>query len=276
MNNAEILSPEALLHYSNVDEESRLTKGAGQLELLRSLEIIRRYLPKPPAKIIDIGGGCGIYACLLAKQGYTVTLIDAVPLHIEKAKKASQLQPDLPIKEIALGDACNLPYQADTFDAALLLGPLYHLTKRNDRLQAIREVRRVLKNDCYLFAAVISRFASMLDGYFRKLILDPVFQEIMINDLKDGQHRNPTNHPAYFTTTYFHHPSELKTEIEEAGLKHEVTNAIEGMAWLLPNFEEYWQDQEQREVLLNTIRTIESEDTIIGISAHIMAVGRKE
>jgi len=32
----------------------------------------------------------------------------------------------------------------------------------------------------------------------------------------DGQHRNPANHPSYFTTAYFHHPAELEAEVKEA------------------------------------------------------------
>src|SRR5205085_11238560 len=100
MNNEKILSDEAQLHYETIDEGNRLLKGVGRLEFLRSLEIIERYLIKPPAKIIDIGGGCGIYSSYFAKEGYEVTLIDAVPLHIDKAIKASQLELDHPIKEI--------------------------------------------------------------------------------------------------------------------------------------------------------------------------------
>src|SRR5262249_29159616 len=159
--------------------------------------------------------------------GYQVTLIDAMPLHVESARQASQRQPDFPIQEIALGDARSLNFADATFDAALLQGPLYHLIDREDRITALKEAKRILKNDGYLFAATVSKYASMLDGFFRKLILDPVFREIMANDLIDGQHRNPTNNPGYFTTTFFHHPKEIKTELEAAGLFHEATIAIE-------------------------------------------------
>lgn len=83
MNNNNILSEEALRHYQTTDEEGRLLSPSGQLEFIRSIEIIQRYLPKPPAKIIDIGGGCGIYSFYLAKLGYEITLIDAVPYHMD-------------------------------------------------------------------------------------------------------------------------------------------------------------------------------------------------
>ena len=72
---------------------------------------------------------------------------------------------------------------------------------------------RTLKPGGLLFAAAISRFASALDGIFRNLIQDPEFFEIVRRDLKLGQHRNPSNHPEYFTTAFFLRPSELQTEI---------------------------------------------------------------
>src|SRR5688500_15857977 len=101
----EKIPAEILEFYQRYDEEGRLLSRAGRLEFERSKEILTRYLPPPPAKIIDIGGGCGIYSCWLAACGYDVTLVDITPLHVEKAFQASQLQPQHPIATIALGDA---------------------------------------------------------------------------------------------------------------------------------------------------------------------------
>src|SRR5204862_445674 len=104
----------------------------------------------------------------------------------------------------------------------LLLGPLYHLTEPSDRLAALREAHRVLRGGGIIFAAAISRFASALDGLVRGFLHDEQFVRIVERDLKDGQHRNPTEHPAYFTTAFFHHPDELRAEVEEAGFRLEL------------------------------------------------------
>ena len=96
----------------------------------------------------------------------------------------------------------------------LLLGPLYHLTERDDRLAAWREARRVLRPGGVVLAAAISRFASTLDGLRLGLFDDDAFAQIAERDLRDGQHRNPTGNPRYFTTTYFHRPEELRTEVK--------------------------------------------------------------
>jgi hypothetical protein len=64
----------------------------------------------------------------------------------------------------------------------------------------------------------------------------------------------------------------LGAELEEAGLLHQETLAIEGPGWLVPDFEERWKDEQQREVLLKVIRRMEKEPIALGMSAHIMAV----
>jgi ubiquinone/menaquinone biosynthesis C-methylase UbiE len=270
-----MLSREVVTYYEGGIEVDRLSSGVSQLELVRTQELMQRYLPPPPAIILDVGGGTGIYSLWLARQGYEVHLIDATPLHVEKARQASQSQSGHPIASVAVGDACRLDRPDATVDAVLLFGPLYHLTERNDRVTALREARRVLRDGGLVLAVGISRFASILDGLFQGFLDDPEFVRLVERDLKDGQHRNPTHHPMYFTTAFFHHPEELKTEVEEAGLRHEKTLAIDGPGWLLQNFDEHWRDEGRRERLLNAMRSLENEPSLLGVSAHMMAVARK-
>ena len=98
------------------------------------------------------------------------------------------------------------------------MGPLYHLIEREDRLAALREARRVLRPGGLVAAVWVSRYASTRDGMFRGLLEDPDFWPIVQRGFSEGQHRNPTNHPGYFTTAYFHHPSELQKEVLELAL----------------------------------------------------------
>ncbi|GGA48980.1 bifunctional 2-polyprenyl-6-hydroxyphenol methylase/3-demethylubiquinol 3-O-methyltransferase UbiG [Okeania sp. KiyG1] len=269
------LSNEALSYYNRGEEEQRLSKDEGKLELARTQELLSRFLPAPPAVIFDVGGGSGVYAFWLAQQRYEVHLIDAVPLHIQQAQNYSQLQPNYPLASMEVGDARQLEQPDKSVDVVLLFGPLYHLTERSDRLTALREAARILKTGGLLFAIGISRFASTFSGLFKGNFNDPEFVEIVRRDLAEGQHRNPNNHPAYFTTTFFHHPEELKTEVEEAGLYCEKMLAVEGAGWLLQNFEENWNDPSRRERMLEAIRWVEAEPSLLGMSAHIMAIGKQ-
>jgi ubiquinone/menaquinone biosynthesis C-methylase UbiE len=269
------LSYEAVAHYEQCQEAQRLLQGSGQLELARTQELLSRYLPASPAVIFDVGGGSGIYAYWLAQQSYEVHLIDAIPLHIEQAHAASQAQSEHPLASAVVGDARQLNRADNSVDAVLLMGPLYHLTERHDRLSALQEAYRILKPEGLIFAVGISRFASTLDGLFSGYLNDPTFVKIVEQDLRNGQHRNPANHPAYFTTAFLHHPEELKTEVREAGFIDVTVFSIEGSGWLLQNFEEHWADPERRDRLLQAIRWLETEPSTLGMSAHIMAIAKK-
>jgi hypothetical protein len=80
----------------------------------------------------------------------------------------------------------------------------------------------------------------------------------------------------YFTDSYFHRPEELAEEITAAGLQHEQTLAIESIGWLLQNFEEWWKEEERREQLMEIIRRLESEPSLLGASAHLMSIARRK
>jgi ubiquinone/menaquinone biosynthesis C-methylase UbiE len=260
-------------YYARGKERDRLTRGENRLEHFRTQELLTRFLPKPPATIYDIGGGAGVYALWLAGQGYDVHLLDAMPLHIEQALTASK-ELKVTLKDAVVGDARHLPYSDSSADAVLLLGPLYHLVEREDRLQALREAKRVLKQGGLLFAAVINRFASTLDGLFNEYYGDP--ELIAVNDrtLQDGLHLRPEG-KEFFTTSFFHHPHELRQEVLEAGFELETLIGIEGVGWLLQNFDAMWDDAIKREWTLHVVRRLESEETLIGASSHLMAIGRK-
>jgi SAM-dependent methyltransferase len=231
------------------------------------------HLPPPPAAVLDVGGGPGAYAGWLARGGYSVRLVDPVPLHVERARAVSAAQRDRPFS-VAVGDARRLDEPDAAYDAVLLMGPLYHLTERAERLAALGEARRVLRPGGRVLAVGISRFASLLDGLHRGFLDDPDFGRIVAQDLADGQHRNPTGHPAYFTTAFFHHPEELAQEVRDAGLVLDDVLAVEGPAWLLPDLDAWWQDEQRRERLVALIAAVEREPSLLGVSAPLLAIGR--
>jgi hypothetical protein len=125
-------------------------------------------------------------------------------------------------------------------------------------------------------AAAISRFASTLDGLREGYLLDPAFRGIVARDLHDGRHQNPTGHPAYFTTAYFHRPEELADECRAAGLTHEATLAVEGTAWLMPDLDSWLDEAARRRILFDALASVEAEPSLLGASAHLLAVGRRD
>jgi SAM-dependent methyltransferase len=253
-------------HYTaRYDEESRLGDDLGRVEAARTRKILLRHLPPPPADVLDVGGGPGHYATWLADLGHRVRLVDLVPRHVDQATEAGI--------DAVVGNAMHLDEPNSSWDAVLLLGPLYHLQERGDRMQALGEARRVLRPDGPLFAAAVSRFAPLIDGLDSGHLEDDLFRQIVAEDLTTGRHINLTGDPAHFTTAYFHHPDELASEVTEAGFRDVEVLAVEGIAWAARDLGERWADPERRAVVEDFLRRLEREPSLMGASPHLLAVG---
>lgn len=265
--------PAIAAHYRHDPERDRLDTWA-RLEGVRTRELLTRFLPAAPAVVLDVGGARGAYALPLAQEGYEVHLIDPYAPHVEAATAASAAQPDAPLASVAVGDARELPFADASTDAVLLLGPLYHLPAAHDRGRALAEACRVLRSGGVVLAAGISRFASTFDGVRLGLIADPTFEGIVEGDLRDGVHRNPDpdGRPEWFTLSYFHRPEELRDEFSTAGLLDVQVVAIEGPG-SFQDLGALLDDPTARTAVLAAIRRVETEPTLMGASAHLMAIG---
>ncbi len=268
-------SGEILSYYEGIDEAGRLVRGAGPLEFARMRELIGRFLPAAPGVVLDVGGGPGRYACWLAEIGYEVHLIDPVAKHVEQAREASGAQPEHPLAGATVGDARSLDFGDGCADAVLLMGPLYHLTYRHDRLASLREARRVLKPGGVVIAKAINRFASLLSALSRGHIDDPEFAPILRRDLEDGQHRGLSDDFGYFTTAFFHRPEELEAEVVEAGFVQPDLYAVQGPGLAATDLDERMSDPVKGARLLDWIRCVEQEPTLLGMSKHFVVAARK-
>jgi SAM-dependent methyltransferase len=255
-------------YYETGVELDRLAQGYSRIEFARTKELLASHLPPPPARVLDVGGGPGVYAAWLTDAGYDVRLVDATPLHVREARERAQGR-----FSAVEGDARSLAEPDQSYDVVLLLGPLYHLTERGDRLAALREAHRVLRPGGIVAAAAISRFASLLDGLYGGYLSDPTFWPLVERDLADGQHRSPTGAAeSFFTTAYFHRPEELRGEVEAAAFRIDGLFGVEGPGWLLID---RWDDERARENILHVARVLEREPTVIGTSSHLLAIARK-
>ncbi len=261
---------EVIEHYTEYDEAGRLFRSRSCLERIRTQELLLRHLPPAPAKVADIGGGPGVHAFWLAEQGYQVSLLDLTPRHIEQVRTHAAAS-GIPLEDIREGDGRALPYADASFDVALLCGPLYHLPERDDRLQALREARRVLRPDGMLFAAILSRFSPMMD---HMLLGSQILEEHMVDFLRIISVGYVIKPPA-FTTAYFHLPQEAREEAGEAGFKVEHLYAIESIGGYLPNFDAVLEDPAALEHMLRMIRQVEEHEALLGASAHQLLVARK-
>jgi SAM-dependent methyltransferase len=157
-------------YYEGADEDARLWETPrGVLTRLRTWDILRRFLPTS-GRIADVGGGPGTHAAHLAEAGYDVVLVDPVDRHVAAALRRAESGPPF---EVQLGDARELPLADASCDAALVLGPLYHLPAAEDRRRVLTEARRVLRPGGVLVAEIICRHAWVLDATEGGLLDEP-------------------------------------------------------------------------------------------------------
>lgn len=256
-------------HYELGEEADRLSRsGAGRVEFERTQEIVLRHLPPPPARIADIGGGPGRYSLWLASLGYAVVHRDFVSSHVEELRAAADAYGS--VIESAVGDARSLDLADARVDAVLLLGPLYHLTRRADRVQALREAARIVRPGGAVFAAAISRWATRLDGILRqRMYLKYPDAERLVDDVERTGVLPPLGPGSFCGFT--HRPGQLRAEVSSAGLEVADLVAVEGAAYLIADLDARMADERDWAAVLQTARAHERVPELMGLGSHFVA-----
>jgi S-adenosylmethionine-dependent methyltransferase len=240
-----------------------------RMEFAISFRALETWLPPPPARLLDCGGGPGRYAVELARRGYRVTLFDLSEGNLALARlKAAEA--GVALDDITQGTALDLSRYADgEFDAVLLMGPLYHLLAQADRIQAVREAARVLKPGGPLFASFITRFAA--HRYFAANDPERPLNDANFAGIERDGHEGVREQGF---VAYYAHPDEVEPLLGEAGLECEAILGVEGIlsrieqmgindlhgaAW------DYWRDYTWR---------IARDLSIRGAADHLLAVAR--
>ncbi|MGH3664292.1 MAG: class I SAM-dependent methyltransferase [Micromonosporaceae bacterium] len=254
---------------SRFDEAGRLTSsGDGVLEMTRTQELLRRHLPPAPASVVDIGGGPGTHSRWLSRDGYQVHVIDPVARHVEQAAR------DGVTAEI--GDARGLTAPDSSYDVALLMGPLYHLQERADRVRALVEAYRVTRLGGLLAVAVINRYAPIFDQVATTLLAQPGLSERVAETSRTGL----VDGARGFTRAYLHTVAELEDEMRAAGLSEVTLYGVEGPGWsILKGVElragEASADSSLFRAALVAARLAEEHPALLAASSHLLAVATR-
>ncbi|GGT10415.1 hypothetical protein GCM10010156_78260 [Planobispora rosea] len=258
------LARELLTYYEQDREHSRLREGRGRLEFWRTQDVLRRMLPAAPARVLDVGGGTGVHAEWLVADGYEVELLDPIPLHVERAAKLAGVT-------ARLGDARHLPAPDASVDAVLLLGPLYHLAERVDRVRALAEARRAVRPGGLVAAATINRCAAVHDTIYLGVYPQERQRQAAHAAMRDGIMLSPgQGFPAYL-----HDPDEVPGEFADAGLCGAERYGLEGAFWLYGDVNDWLDDPERRRLLLDAQRSLECVPSLLGVSGHMLTIARR-
>ncbi|MBQ8149708.1 MAG: class I SAM-dependent methyltransferase [Clostridia bacterium] len=274
-----------LAGYNAGIEKGRLRSGIGLIEFERTKEILRERLPKAPAVIYDIGGAYGEYAWWLSSLGYEVHLFDLSETNIRMSAELAAEYPGVGLASATVCDARSVPRPDKSADAILLMGPLYSITEYEERILAIRESRRLLKDEGLLFSAALTPYSvlvSRLAVYHgdrlkkRRELDDPAVLGIIGRALEDGCYINPEKKIATgIGSSHLHTARALREELTAGGFDTASVHGVMGGAWLAPNLDELLAKEETRAVLLKTVRMLDTHEEIIGLSGHMLAISKK-
>lgn len=251
-----------------LEEWQRLERH--RMERVITLKALDQFLPEK-SRIIDIGGGPGRYAIALAQRGHKVALLDLSEGNIALAQQKVR-EAGVELERCQQADALDLSkYERDAYDAALLLGPLYHLPQAKDRDRAVGEAMARLKPGGLLFAAFITLMAPLID------ILKNAPEEILerrqyFEQVKDDGINTPESG---FTDAWFARPELIAPLMERNGLITLKLLAQEGFIAsrepevnrLSPEAFQSWAELCWRYA---------AEPSIIGMAEHLLYIGRKQ
>ena len=228
---------------------------------------IKKYLPQlRGGRVLDIGGGTGLWALKLAKSGYEVTLADISQKMIEVARQKAEQTNLLSKISFIKADVCDLSGLAtESFDLVLAEGdPLSYCSNPQ---QAVKEVRRVLISDGLFIASVDNRFGGM-----RVFITQNEIDELE-KLLQTGKTKWFTKDEAeQYPITYFT-PRELRELLSRNGF--EILSLIGKPVLPLRANEEILKDRRVFDRLFRLELRLQSEETILGSAGHLEIVGRK-
>jgi SAM-dependent methyltransferase len=193
-----------------------------------------------------------------------VDLVDPVPRHVERARS---------VCPAVLGDARQLAAGDEAYDVVALLGPLYHLPERDDRLRALGEAVRVVRPGGLVAAAGINRYAAV----FEHTALARLHAERLRESVADVLATAAYDGRRGFTVSYYHRAEELAAELRGAGLRDVQVFGVEGPGWSLLKAVELATGAPPDDALFDSVlaaaRLAEPYPELLAAGSHLLAVG---
>jgi ubiquinone/menaquinone biosynthesis C-methylase UbiE len=262
-------------------EKTRLTRSAyDSIESEMNRRFLSKYL-KPNSKIAEIGCGAGHYSSWLL-QNHKVHLVDLsaelLKLADEDIKNAGRANNVIGISKL---DARNLEgLENNSFDATLVMGPLYHLLNENDRLQCLSEAYRITKTGGLIYSSIINRmcpFLNMMHMHTEQLAVELSEDTEEMNRIMSlGKYENLEENPNNFTDAYFADIKEVPNLYKKLGIELIETFACEGLAsYLYDKTEVLKKNDKAWNRFLDIIFENATRPELMGTSEHVVFIGRK-
>ena len=157
------------------------------------------------SRVLDVDCGAGTRAEALILLGFDVYAVDASPENVEDARAAAAVHvgEEEATRRISRARVDALGYPDEFFDWVVACGSLAHLESRDAMLDALRELRRVMRSGAWLYVtvpAVPERAADLAGhGYAGDSGLKPTFLPRTLKELMEAAEFAQAEGPALVT-----------------------------------------------------------------------------
>ncbi len=246
--------------YDVFDEAKRLSTKAGKVEFITTVRYIEKYL-KPGDKILDVGAGTGAYSIYFSRNGYEISALELADANVAAFRK--RIMPGDCI-DLVQGNALDLSRYPDKhFDIVLVLGPLYHLERKEDKQRCIEEAKRVCKDGGKIFFAFISNDMVILTELMYN-------EKYFFGDTYDHDSFKVYDFPFVFNTL-----DEMREILHRGGVKILDEVASDGVSELLAGRINALEEESYEQYLRYHFYTCEKPE-MLGRSNHLLFVTEKE
>ena len=226
---------------------------------------------RPGERVLDVGSP-KLLSLWLARHGHRVTAVDLSSSLVKKCRQRVSEEKLEASVDCRVADARDLSaFRQWTYDVVLLMGPIYHLVLREDRVRALQESYDRLKPGGILFSAMISRYGIM--GHLLRNVPKWIENQKEVRSVIECGHR-PEDFPKGGFRGYYVKVDEIAPLYEEVGLQSLVLAGVEPA--ISADDESYnGLEGSQRELWLDLLCELSRELSFVASSRHLLCIGRK-
>ncbi len=265
---------EIIEYYNKFNENKRLLSPHGKVEFLTTMKYLKEYIDRfkkeneRMPEIIDIGAGTGRYSFALAELGCKTTAVELVERNLE-VLRSQKVEASIKRRVKAVqGNATDLSqFKDESFDMALVFGPMYHLFGCEEKKKALLEAKRVIRPGGYIFVAYVMNDYSVITFAFKEHNI----KECMEKGMLDDSFKTITTPKDLYDYVRL---SDIEKVNEGCGLVREKIIGADGAAnYLRPTLKE--MDEEEFELFMKYQYSICEREDLMGANAHTVDILKK-